>query len=166
MKNIILTGFMGAGKSAVGKKLAERTGMTLVDTDEIIEGETGKSISEIFAESGERHFREIERKVVEKVSEMKNSVITTGGGVVLNRRNVKNLRKNGIIVYLHAEPEILYERLKKEKHRPLLRVENPLGRIKELMIMRSRFYADNDMFIDTSKLTVDEVADVIMKKVK
>ncbi|RMF90114.1 MAG: shikimate kinase, partial [Methanobacteriota archaeon] len=133
MRNIVLTGFMGAGKSAVGKRLGSRLGMPVVDTDEIIEQETEMRISDIFAEFGEPHFREIERMVVEGVSELEGHIIITGGGVVLNPENMKLLRKNGVIVYLHATPEVLYERVKSETHRPLLQVKDPMAKIRELL---------------------------------
>lgn len=166
MKNIVLTGFMGAGKSAVGKKLAERLGLQVIDTDDVIEEESGMKISDIFSEFGEDHFRKLERMAVERLSTFDNHIIITGGGVVLNKENIENLRKNGIIVYLHAAPEVLYERVKSETHRPLLQVDNPVKKIKELFEHRAQFYADNDIEVDTSNLTVDEVAEKIIKAVK
>ncbi|MFH1773689.1 MAG: shikimate kinase [Methanobacteriota archaeon] len=164
MKNIVLTGFMGAGKSSVGRRLAEKLGMGVVDTDDLAERSAGMKISEIFAKHGEPHFRELEKKAVAEVSKLENHVIITGGGVVLNEENMKNLRKNGIIVYLHAKPEVLYERVKNEIHRPLLQVKEPMKKIKELLEFRAPFYADNDFMIDASELTVEEVVEEILKK--
>ncbi|MDI6654264.1 MAG: shikimate kinase [Candidatus Hydrothermarchaeota archaeon] len=164
MKNIVLTGFMGAGKSSVGRRLAEKLGMGVVDTDDLIERSAGMKISEIFAKHGELHFRELEKKAVAEVSKLENHVIITGGGVVLKEENMKNLRKNGIIVYLHAMPEVLYERVKNEIHRPLLQVKEPIKKIKELLEFRAPFYADNDFMIDASELTVEEVVEEILKK--
>lgn len=158
MANIILTGFMGAGKTSVGKRLCELTGMEMVDTDDMIEGDAGMPISEIFEKFGEPHFRELEKKAVARVSALENHIIVTGGGVVLKEENVKNLRKNGKIVYLYASPEVLYERIKDETHRPLLQVDDPLGKIRELLEFRAPFYANNDFMIDTSNMGVDEVA--------
>ncbi len=166
MKNIVLTGFMGAGKSSVGRRLAERLGMGIVDTDEIIEQETEMKISDIFAELGEEHFREVEAVVVEGVSELDGHVIITGGGVVLDKGNIENLRKNGVIIYLHAEPKTIYNRVKDETHRPLLQVENPMEKIKELLEQRAPHYADHDLMVDTSKLTVEEVAERIIQKIE
>ncbi|MFQ5800722.1 MAG: shikimate kinase [Candidatus Hydrothermarchaeales archaeon] len=163
MKNIILTGFMGAGKSAVGKKLAERLSMEIIDTDDVIEQESGMKISDIFSQSGEPHFRKLEKIVVEEVSTFNNHVIITGGGVVVNKENIENLRKNGIIVYLHTTPEVIYERVKSETHRPLLQAKDPMKKIKELLDYRAQFYANNDIEVDTSNLSVDEVVEEIIK---
>lgn len=166
MVNIILTGFMGAGKSSVGKILAKKTGMDVVDTDDVIEGEAGMSISFIFKRHGEEHFRELEKKVVEKVSNLENSIIITGGGVVLDKENMTALRKNGTIVYLHAEPDTVYERLKDDAARPLLKVTHPNREIKRILNSREPFYKDHDHQIDTDDLTIDQVADRILDILK
>jgi shikimate kinase len=166
MVNIVLTGFMGAGKSAVGRRLKELTGMEIVDTDDMIEEDAGMAISEIFEKFGEPHFRELEKKAVGKASALENHIIVTGGGVVLKEENVKNLRKNGKVVYLYAPPEVLYERIKDETHRPLLHVDDPLGKIGELLEYRAPFYANNDLTIDTSDMGVEEVAEEVVRVVK
>jgi shikimate kinase len=166
MANIVLTGFMGAGKSAVGRKLEELTGMEMVDTDDMIEQSAGMAISEIFEKFGEPHFRKLEKKAVKEASELKNHIIVTGGGVVLKEENINNLRKNGKIIYLHAPAEVLYERIKDETHRPLIQVDDPLLKIKELLLFRAPFYANNDFTIDTADMSVDEVADEVMKIIK
>lgn len=163
MVNIVLTGFMGAGKSAVGRRLKELTGMEMVDTDDIIEEDAGMAISEIFEKFGEPHFRELEKKAVARASALENRIIVTGGGAVLKEENVKNLRKNGKIVYLHAPPEVLYERIKDETHRPLLQVDDPLKKIGELLEYRAPFYANNDFMIDTSNMSVEEVAGEVLR---
>jgi shikimate kinase len=161
MKNIVLTGFMGAGKSVVGRNLAKRRDMNVVDTDDVIEKESKMEISEIFSRFGEAHFRELESAAVRKVSTLKDHVIITGGGVVLKAENIENLRKNGAIIYLRASPEALYNRVKDETHRPLLQVTDPLERIRELLKYRARLYANNDLEIDTSNLSVEEVIEEI-----
>lgn len=166
MENIVLTGFMGAGKSAVGRALAKKTGMKLVDTDELVEKKTGMKIADIFKKFGEEHFRALEKQVVEKVSELENHVIVTGGGVVLKKENMENLRRKGVIVYLHAKPDAIYERVKHETHRPLLQVENPMKKIKEMLEHRAQFYANNDFMVDTSELTTEEAAEEILKKLQ
>lgn len=166
MVNIVLTGFMGAGKSKVGRRLKELTGMEMVDTDDMIERDAGMAISEIFEKFGEPHFRELEKKAVKEASELENHIIVTGGGVVLKEENIENLRKNGKIVYLHAPAEVLYERMKDETHRPLLQVDDPLGKIKELLEFRAPFYANNDTAIDTSNIGVDEVAEGVIKVIE
>jgi shikimate kinase len=166
MNSIVLTGFMGAGKSVVGRRLAERLDMNVVDTDDVIEEDEGMKISEIFARYGEARFRELESEAVHKVSALKDQVIVTGGGVVLNAANIENLRENGTIVYLHVAPETAYNRVKNETHRPLLQVEDPLKNIKELLEQRAPFYANNDIEVDTSKLSVNEVVSEILNKIK
>lgn len=164
--NIVLTGFMGAGKSTVGKLLARKMNLNLVDTDEEIEKKTGMSIPEIFEKFGEGKFREIEAEVVKEVSKLSKTIIVTGGGVVLKKENINELRKRGMVVYLHAEPEVVYSRIKEDKSRPLLQSGNPLKRIKELMEFRKPFYKNYDIKVDTSDLSVEEVVDKIIKSVK
>jgi shikimate kinase len=169
-KNLVLTGFMGAGKSTVGRLLAQRLSLSYVDTDAEIERRAKMSISEIFERHGEAYFRELERRVVEEVSELEGCVIVTGGGVVLNRENISNLRKNGVIVYLHAEPGVVYRRLRNDSSRPLLRVEDPLSRIRELMEQRAPYYAEHDYCVDTSELSVEQVvervADFYLRRIR
>jgi shikimate kinase len=166
MANIVLTGFMGAGKSAVGRRLEELTGMEMVDTDDMIEEDAGMAIAEIFEKFGEPHFRELEKKAVEAASELENHIIVTGGGVVLKEENIENLRKNGKIIYLHAPAEVLYERMKDETHRPLLQVDDPLLKIKEMLEFRAPFYAKNDFVIDTSSIGVEEVAEGVIRVIE
>ncbi len=165
-KNIVLTGFMGSGKTSVGNRISKMLGMKVVDTDDLIEERMCVSINDIFSRHGEAYFREVEKGIVKEVSELEGRVIVTGGGVVLNKENIRNLRKKGIIVYLHVTPDAAYARVKAQTHRPLLRVEDPLKKIKELLEQRAPFYADNDLTIDTTGLTVDKVVDEVLRKVK
>lgn len=166
MKNIVLTGFMGAGKSSVGRSLAKRLGLEVIDTDDVVEKDSEMKISDIFARFGESVFRGLERKAVEKISMLENHVIITGGGVVLNKDNILDLRRRGVIVYLHASPEVIYKRVKDDADRPLLQVKEPLKKIRELLEYRAPFYRDNDLEIDTTGLTVEKVASEIVKKVR
>lgn len=161
-KNIVLTGFMGAGKSTVGRMLAGILGRKLVDTDDLIEAEAGMRISEIFEKHGEDYFRELEEKIVAKASLLEDHIIVTGGGVVLREKNIQNLRKKGVIIYLHATPEVIYNRVKNQSHRPLLQVKDPLKKIRELLEFRAPFYANHDFKIDTSSLSVEEVVDEVL----
>ena len=164
MKNIVLTGFMGAGKNVIGKKLAQELGLKFVNTDDIIEKKEGITISEIFEKFGEKHFRKLEKKVVKKVAQGKDQVISTGGGVVLDQENISNLRKNGVIICLWASPEMIRERTEKEIHRPLLERVNREKRIKELLDSRKPFYEKSaDYIVDTSHLSVKEVVEKILK---
>ncbi|PIO05874.1 shikimate kinase [Candidatus Micrarchaeota archaeon CG08_land_8_20_14_0_20_59_11] len=163
MKNIILVGFMGTGKSVVGKRLAKQLNMKFVSTDDIIEDREKRPISEIFAKSGEPYFRKIEKEVVKEAADSENVVIAAGGGAVLDEDNITNLKKKGVIVCLNATPEAVYERTKKYKHRPLLNVDDPISKIKELMDKRAPYYAKADHQIDTAGKTVEEVTAEIIK---
>jgi shikimate kinase len=167
MKNIVLIGFMGTGKTLVGKKLARRLKMDFVDLDEVIEKENKMKISEIFERYGEKYFRQLETKAVKKISDMNNHVISTGGGVVLKSENVKNLKKNGVIVCLKASPEIILKRIEKEKNRPLLEVKDREKKIKELLKFREVCYKKvADYMIDSSGSVNNVVKKILTKELK
>ncbi len=166
MKNIVLTGFMGTGKTEVGRILSRRLGYTLLDADTVIEKEQGMTITEIFKQYGEPRFRDIEADVIKRLSEMKNAVISTGGGAVLRQENMDNLRKNGLIICLTASPETILKRTSNNDDRPLLQVDNPLQKIKELLEFRKPYYEKADIMIDTEGKSPIEVAEEIIEKVK
>jgi shikimate kinase len=157
MKNIVLVGFMGTGKTVVAKGLAKRLKMKFVDLDDLIEEREGKKISQIFAENGEPYFRQVEKEIAREVSQQKNRVIACGGGVVLDKENVENLKRNGIMICLSARPGVVLERTKGYLHRPLLNTEDPKAKIEELLKFRAPFYSLADYTIDTSELTIEEV---------
>jgi len=156
--NLVLTGFMGTGKTAAGKIVAKMLGFGFVDTDELVEKSAEIPISEIFADHGEEVFRQMESEAVEAVAELDNLVISCGGGVVLNPRNLEALRQKGIIINFTASPEAVYERVKHETHRPLLRCSDPLSEIRKILKTRENAYKMNDFSIDTTKLTVEQAA--------
>ncbi|MFH1825504.1 MAG: shikimate kinase [Candidatus Firestonebacteria bacterium] len=163
MKNIILLGFMGTGKTTIGKILAKKLEFKFIDVDEIIEERIGKSISKIFKEDGEKKFRIIEKEVVRDVSKLKNTIISTGGGVVLLEKNVNNLRKNGILISLMSSPESILKRVIKDKKRPLLNYSNKLKTIKKLLDFRFPYYVNNvDYIIDTSNLSPNKIVKKIL----
>jgi shikimate kinase len=164
--NIVLTGMMGTGKTAVGKKLAEIEGMEYIDTDEMIEKDIGISINEIFKRNGEKEFREMEKKAVKCVSILNNFVISTGGGVVKDAGNMDELEKNSIIVCLTADSETIYKRTNKHTNRPLLKVEDPKLEIEKLINERKRFYKRCDLMVDTSNKEIDIIVDEIVKFVE
>lgn len=166
MKNIVLTGFMGTGKTEVGRILSRKLGYVLVDADTEIEKEQGITITEIFKQYGEPKFREIESNVIKRLSEIKNAVISTGGGAVLRQENMDNLRKNGVIICLTASPETILKRTGNNNDRPLLQVENPLQKIKELLEFRRPYYEKADIMIDTEGKGPLQVAEEIIYKVK
>jgi len=165
MKNIVLIGFMGSGKSTVGKLLADKLNFQLVDTDELIEKKTGKQIKKIFEDEGEEAFRLLESEVVSEVADAENQVIACGGGVILNPKNVQALKKNGLLVYLKAFASILFERSRETNDRPLLNVINPKEKVHELLKARESLYEKiADIVIDTSSINVNEVVEKIREK--
>ena len=166
--SIALIGFMGTGKTAVGKVLAARTGREFVELDTLIEQKAGRSIPEIFQKEGEIGFRELEIEVAKEVADKKNAVIACGGGIVLNKINIDRLRKECIIVYLTASPGIILKRTSgDENERPLLAVPDRVTQIKELLRFRRPFYEQAaDIKIDTSKLNTDAVAERIIEELK
>lgn len=165
-RNAILFGFMGTGKTVVGKEVARRLGMKFVDMDDVIEEKEGCSISEIFAQKGEQHFRRVESKVARSLSQQEGLVIATGGGVVLNQGNLDALQSSGTAVCLTASPEVIYNRVKHETHRPLLMDDDPLSRIRSLLDYRDPFYAKVKHKVDTSDLTVEGVVERILDLVE
>ena len=166
--NIALIGFMGSGKTAVGRALAKRLNWQLVEVDSIIEQLTGKSIAEIFRCDGEIYFRELEIETIKKTTKGEKQVIACGGGAVLNTINIDRLRKTGVIIHLVASPETILERTSDSQgSRPLLNVERPAERVKELMKFRKPFYERAaDITIDTSKMDIDTVAEKIIDRLK
>ena len=165
-KNIILTGFMGVGKTSVGTRLAKDLGFTFVDTDELIEADQKTSITEIFSSFGEPYFRDVEERVIGRVLENGNQVVATGGGAVIRDGNRKAFRENGVTICLIAGPGIIYERIRHETHRPLLQVPDPTAKIRELLEAREPFYRQADFIIDTSERSVDDVIVEIKEKVR
>ncbi|HEY82555.1 MAG TPA: shikimate kinase [Dehalococcoidia bacterium] len=166
--NLALIGFMGAGKTAVGKVLAERLGKEFIELDALIEQRAGKTIPEIFQQDGEIAFRELEIEAVKEVCGKKNAVIACGGGVVLNQINIDRLRKESLIVYLKALPGVILKRTSSDANeRPLLKAADRAAEIRRLVQFRKPFYERAaDITIDTSKLDVDSVAEQIIKRVK
>lgn len=161
--NIVLIGFMGVGKTPIGLKLAERLKKEFVDTDMEIEASLGMKISEIFAAHGEKHFRLKESEVIARIAAYENHVISTGGGVVLNPKNIEELRKRGFIICLSASPEVIYERVKNDKQRPLLAGEDVYEKITKILKEREEKYRCADYYIDTSIISIDEAVDDIIR---
>ncbi|MFC1914185.1 shikimate kinase [Chloroflexota bacterium] len=166
--SIALIGFMGTGKTAVGKALAEKLGKKFLEMDARIEKKAGKTIPEIFRDDGEISFRELEIEVAGEVAGRKNAVIACGGGVVLNKINIDRLKQAAIVVYLTANPEIILKRTSADAtDRPLLQTPDQLSRIKDLLRFRKPFYERAaDIEIDTSMLDIDTVAEQIIKNLK
>jgi shikimate kinase len=165
-KNIILTGFMGVGKTSVGIRLARDLGFTFVDSDELIEADQKITITDIFSSFGETYFRDVETRIIRQVLETENQVVSTGGGAVIRNENRMAFKERGLTVCLTARPEVVYDRIKHETHRPLLQVPDPLGRIRDLLTERDIFYRQADFVIDTSDKTLDEVIADIKQRVR
>lgn len=167
VKNIALIGFMGSGKSAVGKRLARKLGYDFVDTDKEIERKNGRLIRQIWKEKGEEYFRQIESTVIKEVTMAKNKVIACGGGAVLDPVNIQFIKESCLVVYLKATSNQLYQRLKYATDRPLLNVPDAQKEIRRLLGAREKAYHEvSDLIVDTSGLTVDGVVDQIMSRIK
>jgi shikimate kinase len=167
--NVALIGFMGAGKSAIGRVMAEKLGWKFIETDAGIEKLAGKKIPDIFREDGEIAFREIEIEVVKEAAQGKKQVIACGGGVVLNTINIARLKEHGLVVLLTATPAAILKRVSAESTvRPLLMDADDAGaRIRELLKSRRPFYQiAADITVDTSKLNIDETAGAIMRELR
>lgn len=165
MKNIVLLGFMGTGKTAVGKILAQKFSLEFVDLDNLIEEDMGMSINDIFFNFGEPYFRDREKEMVRRISSKKKLVIATGGGAVLDDENIENLRRNGILITLMASVEEIYRRISKTKNRPLLDVAYPEKTIREMLELRRPRYELADFIVNTSGRAAEEVAEEILKKI-
>ncbi|MBF0318116.1 MAG: shikimate kinase [Nitrospirae bacterium] len=162
MKNIVLTGFMGTGKTTVGRLLSETLGRPLIDIDSEIETATATKINEIFATHGEPRFRQLETDMAIKLSSLKGVIISTGGGIVLREENMTHLRRNGYIVCLMATPEAILSRVSGSDDRPLLKVPNPLQKIYELLDFRRPLYEKADLIIDTDDKTPETIVEEII----
>lgn len=160
--NIVLVGFMGTGKSEVGRRLAARLGRVFIDTDTVIEQKMGISIAQLFAEKGENYFRQQERHVIAQTCQSNGQIIATGGGAIVDPLNAQQLKENGFVVCLSAVPEVIYERVRCHADRPLLQGEDPLTKIRTLLQARAEAYAQADVTIDTSQRSADEVTDAVL----
>lgn len=162
----VLIGFMGAGKSTVGKLLAQKLGWEFVDTDVIIERNEGRSISQIFEEkNGEERFRNLETAILKTFSGRENILLSTGGGMILRAENIVLMMTIGPIIYLSADAETIYERIKHETHRPLLKVADPKAEIGIRLKTRKPIYEGvADIIIETAKYTPQEICEEIARE--
>jgi shikimate kinase len=166
-RNVVLIGFMGSGKSSVGRELAKRWGFHFLDTDSMIRHQCGKSIAEIFSSLGEAYFREQEFITLSKLLECHRSVIATGGGIVIQPRNLPLLGQLGITIWLKADQTTILERVSRNKNRPLLQTPDPEGTIAELLEERAPLYQSAaDLIVNSSGLTHYEVAERVILGLK
>ncbi|HVO44176.1 MAG TPA: shikimate kinase [Aggregatilineales bacterium] len=157
-KNIILCGFMGTGKSTVGRAVAAQIGWRFIDTDHLIERRTGRSVSRIFEEDGEPAFRAIEARLCTELAVWRDVVIATGGGIVLSPVNRANLVRAGMVICLEAPAEEIAARLAHATDRPLIRGDDPVGAIRHLMNERAEAYAALPYHLNTAGGTIEEAA--------
>ena len=164
--NIILVGYMGAGKTTVGKKLSEH-GYKFIDTDEYIVDYEKMSINDIFSRHGEKYFRDLETKVLNILAEnTRNTVISTGGGLPLRKENEAILKNIGRVIYLKADADTIYERVKRDTKRPLLAGDDPYKKICDMLVERTpRYEAVADIIIDTREKNTDMIAREILEKI-
>ncbi len=161
--NIILIGFMGTGKTAIGKRLAQALGKQFIDTDKEIEKVTGMTISQIFNKHGEIRFRSEEKLAIQKACSGNNAVIATGGGSVIYDENIKTMRACGRIICLTARPEVIQARIKRKNNRPLLQRDKSIERITELLKEREVHYCKcAEGYFDTSDEEHEEVVGRIL----
>ncbi len=163
--NIFVIGFMGAGKTTAGRLLAKKLNLKFCDLDETVEKELGMTINEIFSRHGEDFFRDEESKMLRSVAQRERQVVSTGGGVVLREENWEAMRGAGIVVYLRASAEVLYNRVKNKTMRPLLQVENPFENVQELLSRRILLYEKADLIVDTENLSPQDVALEIAERI-
>lgn len=154
---------MGAGKSMVARELSSRTKRKMISTDQLIEQKEKRSIKDIFSQSGEAYFRQLEKDAVREVSGMEGVIIDCGGGVVLAAENLASLKKKGVVFYLKATPEVILSRVKNAAHRPLLKGLNPEATIRELLEKREPLYTQADHTIDCNAPSIDPVCRKILE---
>lgn len=160
--NLVLLGFMGTGKSALGRRVAALTGLPFLEMDRELERRAGKPVSRIFAEDGEDAFRRMESGLAEEWGRRRGTVIACGGGVALREENLRALGRNGILVCLTARPEVIRERTARTNKRPLLDVADPEWKIRDLLAARASFYARIPVQIDTSNDDLDTLAEQLL----
>lgn len=167
MKNIFLIGYMGTGKSSVAAHMAMAYSMDVLEMDEMIALREGMSISDIFTTRGEEYFRDAETKVLQEICLQDNKVVSCGGGVVLRKKNVEEMRKGGKIVLLSAKPETILERVKDDDSRPLLKGNKTVDFISEMMEKRRETYEGAaDIIIQTDHKLVVDICEEMVERIK
>ena len=165
-RNLVLVGFMGTGKSAIGRRVATLARAPFLEMDAELERRAGKSITRIFAEDGEPAFRDLEAQLAEEWGRKQGAVISCGGGVVLREANLRALEANGLLVCLTARPEVILARTARAAKRPLLAGENPEQKIRDLLAARAPLYAKIPVQLDTSDLGPEELAAQVLARWK
>jgi shikimate kinase len=162
LANLALIGFMGTGKSSVGRLVADQLHFDYLDTDEMIQSRAGRTIADIFKKDGEPAFRKLEQQLVNELAARKRTVISTGGGLPANPVNLASLKTHALVVCLWASPEKIWERVRNQTHRPLLCDPNPRLKIRELLAAREPFYRQADVLINTDLRSAREAAQQVV----
>ena len=162
--NLVLVGFMGSGKTVVGKNVSRRIGYSFLDTDHFIEKELGCTIADIFSEKGEAHFRRLEASLAERLDQVDNYVISTGGGILTTPGNLDRLRRAGVVVFLKADPEGIYKRLQRDTKRPMLREGDLRETMERLLAERMPLYHQSDIVVETKGKGINRVAGEIIQR--
>ncbi len=166
LPNVYLVGPMGVGKTTIGRRLATILQAQFMDTDELLEQRTGVSISHIFEIEGEQGFRDRESRILCEIAEQNQQVISTGGGMIMREENRELMTRSGIVIYLYAPFEVLWNRIRDSRHRPLLETENPQQTLRELMIQRDPLYRDSAEMVIQASTHADLTAHQIARKLK
>lgn len=161
-RSVVLVGMMGAGKTSVGKRLAGRLGLTFVDADTAIEEAAKKTVTEIFAEHGEDYFRQGERRVIARLLREPRQIIATGGGAFMNAETRAAIRAAGLSIWLKADWELLFERVRRRPTRPLLQNADPEGTLKALVDLRYPVYAEADLTVQSVDVPHEAMVDAVM----
>ncbi len=167
MLRIALVGLPGSGKSTIGRQLARRLGLTALDTDHVIEQRLGCSIREYFEREGEASFRDVEQAVIDDVTQSHNGILSTGGGSVLRLANREHLHSRCQVVYLRSSPEEIFRRLRHDMQRPLLQVEDPLSRLRDLYAIRDPLYRETAHFVvETGRPSVANLLNMVVMQLE
>lgn len=164
-RNLVLVGLMGAGKSAIGRILSQQLGLPFIDTDTEIERVSRMTISELFAAYGEEEFRALETRVIKRLLRGGPRVVSTGGGAFINEKTRRQIERGGLSVWLNADLEVLWERVNKRDHRPLLKTENPKQTLKDLMDKRYPIYALADITVQSRDERKEVIANEVLTSV-
>ena len=163
--NVVLVGFMASGKTSIGKRLAQRLGYAFLDTDHYIENQIGCSISDIFALQGEEYFRNLESKLAERLRQLHNSVIATGGGMIVGKGNLERLRAAGTVVFIKASMEDILQRLERDTRRPKAQQGDQRETLTRMMTERLPIYEQSAIIVETPNKSVNRVCGEIIQRV-
>jgi shikimate kinase len=161
--NISLCGMMGSGKSSIGKILANKLDYNFIDVDKMIESDAGKTIKKIFEEDGEQYFRDLEEKITINILELKETIVSLGGGAIINKNIRSSIKKNSYNIYLNVNIDILTKRLQNSKTRPLIYKKNLKKELINLIGIREKFYRKADLIVKNEKNIIETTENIIKK---